>query len=132
MADGPIDIIPPVRLCPYHLRRIFNREGIFDKAQRGEIGVTKGPIKPRTLTDHSGRRITGSQEWYLYDPADPNTDIGRAHRYITDQGETGASGLLDPKALTLRGVKYRLVKSKGIPSSTTCKICSGEHPDPSA
>jgi hypothetical protein len=129
MAADPVPIVPLVRVCESHLRAIFNSADFAGKAARGALLVTQGAVKPRDFFDHRGNHIVGSQEWYFFDPSQPDIDICRAHRYVTDSGETGASGSLDPKQLTLGGFEYRIVKQKEGPSGI-CRICSGEHPNP--
>lgn len=119
----------PFEARQVHLREIFNAEDMVGKAARGELLVTKGDVKPRDFEDDRGNHIVGSQEWYFHDLAEPDEDICRAHRYITDTGETGASGSLGPKELTLGGFQYRIVKKKQGPSGT-CRICSGDRPHP--
>lgn len=129
MAADPVPIVPLVRVCESHLREIFNSADLAGKAKRGALHVEQGDVKPRDFIDHWGNHIVGSQEWYFFDPSQPDIDICRAHRYVTDSGETGASGSLDPKQLTLGGFEYRIMKRKE-GATGICKICSGEHANP--
>jgi hypothetical protein len=108
MAQSPYYII---RVCQEHLRRIFLRERIWEKALTGELAHVEGPGRACDFIDFKGNRCISSHEVYFYDESLPPDHLGyevaRAHWYRTAEGAIGGSGLPDPKDLILPNTEYQ-------------------------
>ncbi|HLJ16443.1 MAG TPA: hypothetical protein VKV15_18230 [Bryobacteraceae bacterium] len=79
------------------------------------------PIKP-PFTDYKGQRCVRNHDMIIldnrYSPDHHRHEVARVHRFITDDGKTGASGKPDPKEITIGDINYRGL-TKG------CELCEG-------
>lgn len=88
-----------------------------------ELNIWKDtPIEPPFI-DYQGQTCVRNQDMLLldrkYPPTDHRHEVARVHRFITDQGTTGATGKPDPKEITLGDINYRGLKHK----TPRCELC---------
>ena len=105
--------------------KIFAEHQIIDRIEEGEFMekvVKSSPISP-PFTDYKGQQCVRTEEVFVLDGG--NEQIARCHRFITADGKVGASGLLDPKEFTIKGVWYRQHKKLKL-----CEFCEGGEPIP--
>lgn len=106
--------------------RIFEREKLWEKTQTGELElqISSNPINPPRL-DYKGQLLVLTQDLTIVDVNFPEghhrRDVAKAHRFITDEGMVGASGLTDPKDLMIGDINYRLLKER----NPHCELCEG-------
>ena len=105
--------------------QVFTRERLLERAASGQLRmqISLSPITP-PFTDYKGQTCITSQEIIIFDDAYPvghdRHEVVRAHRFVTDTGTFGASGLIDPKDIMIGDVNYRLLKTKN-PHCTICE-----------
>ena len=111
-----IQPIPNIqRVTQEELRRLFN-EHYLDRIASGQIHI----IVLRGAERHPSPMLarepycTRSQEISYIDPV-TNEEVARAHRYLRPDATIGASGLPDPKRVSINGVRYRIIKTKNLP-----------------
>jgi len=79
------------------------------------------PISP-PFVDHKGQQCVRNQEILILDRNYPQEhhrhEVARVHRFITDQGTVGASGMPDPKEMMLGDNNYRKRKE-----DHDCELC---------
>lgn len=84
------------------IRKIFNEQGWFDLARKGEIKTyTKRSSHPTSPPPPGEPLCTWSQIVYYYDQA--GNPMAIVHQYLRPDGTIGASGLPDPKRLFIEG-----------------------------
>jgi hypothetical protein len=108
--------IPDIqRVTQEELRRLFN-EHYLDRINAGEIQVRvlRGAERHPSPILADEPYCTRSQEISYIDPG-TNEEVARAHRYLRPDGTIGASGLPDPKRVSVYGVRYRIIKAKNLP-----------------
>lgn len=81
--------------------------------------------KRNPWVDHNGLTLTHNENSRVVDPRIPIDDerhiVAKLHRHLTADGKPGASGLYDPKTITLHGVKYQPIHPEG----SGCELCEG-------
>ncbi len=101
--DTPLE---DVRLCDWHLRRVFRDSQLLRRFQQGELAVIWGTIHER-LKPSSAAQARYNQEFILTDPLNGNTQVARCHWFLDEDKTTVlASGLPDPKEIILNGTFY--------------------------
>jgi hypothetical protein len=90
----------------HELRRLFNDNGILEKAETGEltIQVIKDAHPTPPMADEP---ICTRSQLLAYFDAD-GKKIAEAHRYLRKDGKIGASGKPDPKTVLHNGVLHFL------------------------
>jgi hypothetical protein len=96
-----------VRLCVWHLRKVFWDERLWKKYQDGELGIIRGALRKRTNPTEEVPDAEYNQEITLTDPANGDTQVARLHCFIAaDRVSLCASGYPDPKQITWEGFDY--------------------------
>jgi hypothetical protein len=104
--------------------KVFTQYRLWERAEAGEfrIRIDSSPLNP-PFTDRKGQKCVISDEVVIIDDAYPmghhRHEVARAHRYITDTGVIGASGLVDPKDIMIEDTNYRGIKRK----NPHCDLC---------
>ena len=80
------------------LRAIFNAH-VLPRVLSGEI--VELPLRPQRPAASSGQPTGASSQTLLY--LDGREVVARAHCFVLPDGELGASGLPDPKAVLFEG-----------------------------
>ena len=107
--------------------RIFAQNSLWQRAESGEfeLHVWKRTSIDPAFIDYRGQRCVFNEDILILDHTYPIThhrhEVARVHRFITDQGTIGATGLPDPKEITLGDTNYRGLKSK----NPHCELCEG-------
>jgi hypothetical protein len=82
------------------------------------------PIDP-PFTDHRGQLCVRNHDMLIldrkYDVDHHRHEVARVHRFITEEGKIGASGMPDPKEITIGDTNYRGLKNK----NPRCELCEG-------
>jgi hypothetical protein len=87
------------------LRRLFNEQGLWERALRGELrqAVVRQRPAASTLPFPDG---TQTMIVDYYD--DIGVRLARVHQYMLPDGSIGGSGRPDPKLVLLDGISYRV------------------------
>jgi hypothetical protein len=113
-----------VALCPDHLRTIFNREDLWGKAQRDELGIRPGPIKlrsPDRIVNGPPVEEAPCQQEYILFKKDTLEEVARCHRFVNCDGtEIKDRELPDPKQINWEGEDYHQL-GRGNPDCPHCK-----------
>ena len=92
------------RITSAELRRIFNEDGFWERAQSGEfeerVLKSRHPAPPASGEPH----CTESQIVCYHLP--DGTRVALVHQYLRPNGTVGASGRPDPKAMLKDGILY--------------------------
>jgi hypothetical protein len=90
---------------PEEIRRIFNEQGFFERAQSGEfrVEVKKDDHLSKKGCAHSGEPFCTRTQilWYLSKVS--GGPVACVHPYLRRDGSLGASGKPDPKYLRFQG-----------------------------
>jgi len=96
---------PIIHTTPAELRALFNQH-ILPKIQRGELSARvireSHPSPERAVMPWCTR-----SQFIRYVDAHHN-EVARCHQYRLPDGSIGASGIPDPKSISLNGVLYML------------------------
>lgn len=93
-------------VAPEDLRKRFNDGGYWERAQRGElleVIVEDGHPSPPS----SGEPTCTRSQYVIYLDPEGNK-IAEVHQYVRPDGDIGASGRPDPKALLEEGTVYHV------------------------
>jgi hypothetical protein len=125
-----------VRLCDWHMRCIFWNHRIWEKYYTYELDILlEQPLRER-INPTSDAKGKYNQDWLFVDPNRGDEQVARCHTFVEADGVTiAASGLPDPKHITLKGYDYHQTKKGGIPCEHCAKALSSYptgDPDPMA
>ena len=121
----------PVRVCPEHLYRLFNRNRIWERAESGELGysIDADKLKPEPFEDHHGNVLVLTDRLTVWDPQFPEGHplrqvASKITRHKTATGKVGGSGLWDPGkgSLNIDGKRYRRFKTTD-GKHPRCELC---------
>lgn len=88
------------------VRAVFNTY-VLPRVQNGELHELTLPATPASAAAGQPPGTLSQQVRYL----DENGVVARAHRFVLPDGELGASGLPDPKAVLFQG-RWLVVESE--------------------
>jgi hypothetical protein len=107
--------------------KVFALEKLWERTESGEFELyiwKNTPIIPPFI-DYKGQRCVTNHDMLILDrkhpPSHHRHEIARVHRFITDTGAIGASGLPDPKELMIGDLNYRGITK----SRPHCELCEG-------
>ncbi|HTA66674.1 MAG TPA: hypothetical protein VK776_00285 [Bryobacteraceae bacterium] len=116
-----------IRVCPEHMCKVFAQERLWERTESGEFELyiwKNTPIDP-PFEDYKGQQCIINHDMLIldrsYPPEHHRHEVARVHRFITDTGLTGASGLPDPKELTIGDINYRGITK----NNPHCELCEG-------
>ena len=102
------------------------KERILERTESGEFEqIVSGNAIDPPFVDHKGQLCVRTEEILIVDHTYPaghhRHEVARLHRFVTEDGTTGASGLPDPKELMIGDLNYRMLKHK----NPRCELCEG-------
>jgi hypothetical protein len=113
------DPLIEVRVCDWHLRRIFWDERLWERYYTYELDILWGPLRERK-NPTSTAPSKYNQEIIFIDPH-TGRQVARCHTFIEADGVTlGGKGLPDPKHITWKGFDYHLTEKGG----SGCEHCA--------
>jgi hypothetical protein len=104
--------------------KIFAEHQIWQRTENNEFRIERkgNPIDPPFI-DYKRQECTITEELLILDDSfsvdDPRHEVARAHCYRKADGTIGASGLPDPKQMTIGNTSYRGIKRR----SPHCQLC---------
>jgi hypothetical protein len=107
--------------------RVLEREQLLERCDAGELELRVARVREKNppFIDWKGQECVQSEELLILNhalaPEHPQHEVARLHRFITADGEIGASGKPDPKSIVVADVEYRLLKK----STPRCELCEG-------
>ena len=128
MSAPPSSVLPvEVRTCDEDRCILLRKSDIWRRFNRGEL-IVKEPYTKRRKDpkpDHSGRIAPWTQSISLVDtqyaPDDPRHIVLEAHCFRLENGEVGASGLVDPKEVLIGGTLHVRLAYE----DPHCALCEG-------
>ena len=96
--------MPPLRVSPEEIRRLFNENSYWERARKGEF--TTVLLRGHHRSPPGEPFCTHSQMISYRDQS--GREVALVHQYLRPDGSLGASGQPDPKRLLHMGVLYLL------------------------
>ncbi len=124
MTDTPLPDIIVVRTCPEHRVRLFERERFWERYLAGELRADqRASIKKQPQSDYLGRKLIANVNLYLRDDKFPPNHqrhiVLHTHCHITEDGDIGASGKIDPKEMLVGEFEFRQLAN----DNPCCDLC---------
>jgi hypothetical protein len=112
--------------CPEHRCKILREQRLWARYRAGEFRLrTETKARNPPTPDYKGRPCSINQQNFLlddtYPPKHPRHVVLRSHCFRQQNGAIGASGLIDPKEITIGDINYRQLAN----DDPHCELCEG-------